>query len=1168
MNIFVKIIQFIIDKYSAMMNMYKLTGAIALAVVLGGEIKAQVYNWSPAGPVLSAGRSRNMVVDRLDNKVLYVGSVSSGIFKSTDSGANWVPVNDQDTVRNISYLAQSADGTIYASTGEGFLRATAKSRSIPGTGLYKLSGSNLVQVKSSTVTGSVINRIACHPFNASNFAVAGTNGLLITTDGGTTFTQALGAIPVTATALTVHYDNSGNIYATATSSLFSGGYIYTRVYKSVGGGPNDFVDITPSSTELPDMAYGRIELGIANSNNSTIYASVAKPTTTNNISSATMYAFFVSKDAGANWTLILEGSPQLDPLSNGGSSAAGDYAHCVTVNPFNADQVFVGGYKFYLWSKTTGGPEGVGTWIRFGNEFAFNTPIYLRQNIHDIKLITSGTNLVSTYFVTDAGVYKSSDNLLTFQFFSAGLGTAQYNSVDITRFPKTAKATNSLVPYSGYIAATAGNGVGYFSGNYPSVTSELNYLNGDFFNAVYSKLSPKTAFFTTANSNLYVSPDITTGEPTIMQVSHLGSECQTDPSITQIDFRGISNNGSTKDQAYVNNSYTATGTPFKLWENTKVDGLVTDPKRFVSIDSTIFFNDSIRVLIPITTTVAGATSYTVSLIKPQASAIIDKVNISTFTVAIATTTSSSCFGNASIAYTTNTKATMEFGGATSPTTLPSSYTLTGLTSTAVSTLNKLSIDPVDLKDIIQFEIPVNPLTPIVTSTANLQYVRVGVTVYYRYNAGSVINLKNDNISSLSFTSTATIPATAWTFSNVGTNSLIPISTNPPTKYKLNHNSRLAILNDKGVLVSKRPLNTNDPQKFQIVSCTGALTTNSSTYTAGQMTVTGLPYLLEWAPNGKAIYYVTSVTTPTPVYRVYKVNVGASIHDFSIEDYRGAYYTGCVNGKRTSATAFTFTTNFNSPFRTTLTFTCSERITNLAVSDDNKTLLLTTADATNKIYVSSPNIDTDNIDNTVVTFTSKTGTGLPKGSMYCALFEMTDNKRVLVGTDRGVYVTDDITASSPNWVDAKNASSTTNALPNVQIFDIKQQKASAWDSYNSGVIYVATNGRGAWLNKNYLVQTVIGVDEHEVIAKNTGLSLYPNPTNGNVTLNFFAAENESIVINVMDLSGRVVRSESQKNLTYGYTDHTISTNDLSSGVYIVNVTSSKGIKRVSKLVVSK
>ncbi|MBP9068215.1 MAG: T9SS type A sorting domain-containing protein [Bacteroidia bacterium] len=1152
--------------------MYKLTGAIALAVVLGGEINAQTYTWSPAGPVLSAGRSRNMVIDRLDNKVLYVGSVSSGIFKSTDSGTSWLPVNDQDTVRNISYLAQSADGTIYASTGEGFLRATAKSRSIPGTGLYKLSGNNLVQVKSSTVTGSVINKIACHPSNASNFAIAGTLGLLITTDGGNTFTQASGAIPATATAMTVYYDNSGNIFATATSSLNSGGYIYSKVYKSVGGGAGDFVDITPSSTELPDMAYGRIELGIANSNNNTIYASVAKSTTTNNISSATLYAFFVSKDAGSNWTLILEGSPQLDPLSNGGSSAAGDYAHCVTVNPYNPDQVFIGSYKFYTWTKTTGGPEGIGTWIRYGNEFAFNSPIYLRQNIHDIKLITSGNDLLATYFVTDAGVYKSSDDLLTFQFFSAGLGTAQYNSVDIMRFPKTAKQTNSLVPYSGYIAATAGNGVSMFSGNYPLVTSELNYLNGDFFNGTYSKLSPNTAFFTAANSNMYVSPDITTGEPTLMQVSHLGSECGSDPSITQIDFRGISNNGSTKDQAYVNNTYTATGTPFKLWENTKVDGSVTDPKRFTTIDSALFFNDSIRVLIPVTSTVAGASSYTISLIKPQASAIIDKVIISTFTISIPLKTSSSCFGNSSIAYTTNTKATMEFGGATSPTLMPSSYTLTGLTSTVVNALNKLTIDPVDLKDIIQFEIPVNPLTPIVTSTANLQYVRVGVTVFYRYNAGSSIEVKNENISVLKFSKTSTISATAWTFTNVGTNSLAPVSTLPLSKYKLDYNARLAILNDKGVLVSKRPLNTNDPQKFQMVSCTGALTTNSGTYTAGQMTVTGLPYLLEWAPNGKAIYYVTSVTTPSPVYRVYKVNVGASIHDFAIDDYRGSYYTGCVDGKRPSTFVFTFTTNFNSPFRTTLTFTCSERITNLAVSDDNKTVLLTTSDASpttgKKIYVSTPNMDVDNIDNTLVSFTNKTGTGLPNGSTNCALFEMTDNKRVLVGTDRGVYVTDDISVASPTWVDAKNASSTTNALPNVQIFDIKQQKASTWDSYNSGIIYVATNGRGAWLNKNYLVQTVIGVEENNIIAKNTGLSLYPNPTNGNVTLNFFAADNENIVINVMDLSGRVVKSESQKNLSYGYADHTISTNDLSSGVYIVNVTSSKGIKRVSKLVVSK
>ena len=177
--------------------------------------------------------------------------------------------------------------------------------------------------------------------------------------------------------------------------------------------------------------------------------------------------------------------------------------------------------------------------------------------------------------------------------------------------------------------------------------------------------------------------------------------------------------------------------------------------------------------------------------------------------------------------------------------------------------------------------------------------------------------------------------------------------------------------------------------------------------------------------------------------------------------------------------------------------------------------------------------------------------------------MTDNKRVLLGTDRGIYSTDDITAGAPNWFDAKN-----NLLPNVQVFDIKQQKAASWDAYNSGMIYVATNGRGAWMNKNFLTQTVIGIEEREVIAKNTGLALYPNPTNGNVTLNFFAADNENVVVQVMDLNGRVIKSEAINHLNAGYTDHNFSATDLSNGVYIVNVSSSFGIKRVTKLIVSK
>ncbi len=1150
------------------MNMYKLTGVVVLTAILSGEIKAQTYTWSPAGPVLSAGRSRNMVIDKVNPNILYVGSVSSGIFTSTNSAATWVPVNDQDTVRNISYLAQSASGTLFAATGEGFLRATAKSRSVKGTGLYKLQGSNLVQVKDSSVLGSVITRIACDPANGQNLAVAGDKGLWISADGGTTFNKAAGAIPATATALTVYYDTQGNLYATASASMnIGGGFTFNKVYKSPGGSASGFVEITPPQSLLPDINFGRIELGISKSNPNVIYASIAKTTTTANISTASLYGFYVSKDAGNSWTLILEGSSQLDPLSSGGTVNSGDYAHCVTVNPLNEDQVFIGSYQFYSWTHTPNAAADQGTWNKLGNTFSF-----LRPNVHDIKITTSGSSLSAFYFVTDAGVYKSTNfsfvgdiyssfqPFFYFQLFSNGLGTAQYNSIDITRFPKTTKTTvgtqTTLAPYSGYIAATAGNGVSYFNGNYPSVTSELNYLNDDYFNAVYSKLSPNTAFFTSANSNIWVAPDITANEPTEVIVSHLGSQCATGVDITVMDFRGIANGNSTTDQIYANNQFNTTGSPFKLWENYAKPAL----------DSAIFFNDSIRVLIPVTSTVGTTTSYTVSLIKPQASAIIDKVNISTFTVQIASLSAASCFSNSTSAYTTNTKATMEFGGAATPTALPSSYTLTGLTSTVINSLNKLSIDatdPTQLKDVIQFELPANPLTPIITSTANYQFVRVGVTVFYRYKAGSKIIVDNANISNLPFKDSLTFGAdVTWNFNNVGTNSLSPVSTIAPIKFKMKNNSRMVIMNDKAVMISKRPLNTNDPQKFQPVSCTGALTANSTTWTAGTLTLAGLPSVVEWAPNGKAIYFVTATVNPSPTYRVYKVNVAASMHDFSIDDYRGAYYTGAVNGKRTGST-FTYSNNPKSPWRTSLLGTFTVPITNIAVSDDSKTLLLTTRNDTTKVLVSTPNIDQDLVDNTNVTFSNKTSTGLPLGPAYCALFEMSDNKRVMLGTNRGVYVTDDITATNPTWTDAKN-----NLLPNVQIFDIKQQKMSSWDSYNSGIIYVATNGRGAWFNKNYMTQTVIGVEEHEKVAQNTGLRVFPNPTNGNATVSFFAMDNEDVKINVIDLNGRVVKSDSNKNLAYGYTDYTLQTSDLSTGVYIVNITSSKGINRVTKLIVTK
>ncbi len=60
-------------------------------------------------------------------------------------------------------------------------------------------------------------------------------------------------------------------------------------------------------------------------------------------------------------------------------------------------------------------------------------------------------------------------------------------------------------------------------------------------------------------------------------------------------------------------------------------------------------------------------------------------------------------------------------------------------------------------------------------------------------------------------------------------------------------------------------------------------------------------------------------------------------------------------------------------------------------------------------------------------------GLPQAPAYSSLFEMNpDNNLVFVGTENGIYVTNNIDSGNPTWV-AEN-----NNLGGVPVFMLKQQ----------------------------------------------------------------------------------------------------------------------------------
>src|ERR1044072_8773240 len=89
----------------------KVSGVIALTLTCG-LTEAQTINWAPAGAIYTAGRTRNMIVDKADpsGNTLLVGSVG-GIFISGNGGTSWQPLDDQGTVRSISYLTQASNKT-------------------------------------------------------------------------------------------------------------------------------------------------------------------------------------------------------------------------------------------------------------------------------------------------------------------------------------------------------------------------------------------------------------------------------------------------------------------------------------------------------------------------------------------------------------------------------------------------------------------------------------------------------------------------------------------------------------------------------------------------------------------------------------------------------------------------------------------------------------------------------------------------------------------------------------------------------------------------------------------------------------------------------------------------------------------------------------------------
>ena len=248
--------------------------------------------------------------------VLYVGAASGGIWKTSDAGAHWDPIFDDQDVQSIGSLAiaPSDPNVIWAGTGEAFIRSNISI----GDGIYKSTDAGHTWVRMGLERTGRMARIVVDPRNADVvFACAlghaygpqAERGVFRTTDGGRTWNRALFVDENTGCSdLAIDANNPRVLFAGMwqleihTWGRTSGGP-GSGLFRSTDGGVT-WTRLTEHG--LPAAPVGKISPQVARSNSSRVYALIetGDGMPTNHGQLTQNGSLWRSEDGGENWRMV------------------------------------------------------------------------------------------------------------------------------------------------------------------------------------------------------------------------------------------------------------------------------------------------------------------------------------------------------------------------------------------------------------------------------------------------------------------------------------------------------------------------------------------------------------------------------------------------------------------------------------------------------------------------------------------------------------------------------------------------------------------------------------------------------------------------------------------------------------------------------------------------
>ena len=257
------------------------------------------------GPAGMSGRVTAIEAVASNPDIVYAGTASGGLWKSTDGGTTWTPIFDDQPVHSIGSIAIDQDNpdVIWVGTGEGNPRNSQNA----GDGVFRSMDGGRTWTRVGLRGTRSIHRLLIHPDDA-DVAYAGAQGatwgptpergVYKTTDGGANWEQILFVNDTTGVAdLVMDPQNPNKLIAAMWQYqrwpyYFKSGGPGSGLYMTFDGGES-WKELTPEDG-LPPKPWGRIGLAIAPSDPSRVYAYVESEDN----------ALYRSDDGGHSWRRV------------------------------------------------------------------------------------------------------------------------------------------------------------------------------------------------------------------------------------------------------------------------------------------------------------------------------------------------------------------------------------------------------------------------------------------------------------------------------------------------------------------------------------------------------------------------------------------------------------------------------------------------------------------------------------------------------------------------------------------------------------------------------------------------------------------------------------------------------------------------------------------------